>query len=107
MASRFEAEKFTGKNDFALWKMKIRAMLTQQGLASALTTKGKETEAADTSEKSAQLSAENEAKAFNTIVLSLGDKVLREVAKETTAAGIMGKLKVLGRKWGVRTVGGF
>ena len=95
MASRFEAEKFTGKNDFALWKMKIRAILTQQGLASALTTKGKEAEIADTSEKSIQLRAENEAKAFNTIVLSLGDKVLREVAKETTAAGIMAKLEDL------------
>lgn len=36
MASRFEAEKFTGNNDFILWRMKVRAMLIQQGLAEAL-----------------------------------------------------------------------
>ena len=34
--SRFEAEKFSGKNDFGLWRLKMRAMLVQHGLADAL-----------------------------------------------------------------------
>ena len=96
MASRFEAEKFTGKNDFALWRMKIRAMLTQQGLASALEKEEKETkEAEGTDEKNVKKRADIEAKAHSTIVLCLGDKVLREIARETTAAGIMSKLEDL------------
>ncbi|KAL1543753.1 hypothetical protein AAHA92_20688 [Salvia divinorum] len=36
MAARLEAEKFTGKNDFGLWRLKMRAMLIQQGLSAAL-----------------------------------------------------------------------
>lgn len=36
MASRFEGEKFTWKNDFSLWRMKMRALLIQQGLSAAL-----------------------------------------------------------------------
>ena len=36
MAARLEAEKFTGNNDYGLWKMK--AILIQQELAAALTS---------------------------------------------------------------------
>ena len=36
MAARLEAEKFTGKNDYGLWKMKMRAVLVKQGLAAVL-----------------------------------------------------------------------
>ncbi|KAF3960825.1 hypothetical protein CMV_014492 [Castanea mollissima] len=38
-ATRFEIEKFNGKNDFNLWRVKMRALLVQQGLWKAL--KGK------------------------------------------------------------------
>uniref|UniRef100_I1MI72 2,4-dienoyl-CoA reductase [(3E)-enoyl-CoA-producing] n=1 Tax=Glycine max TaxID=3847 RepID=I1MI72_SOYBN len=34
-------------------------------------------------------------KAYNAIILSLGDKVLRQVSKETTAVGVWSKLEVL------------
>ena len=34
--ARFEAKKFTGKNDFGLWRIKMKALLVQQGLADAL-----------------------------------------------------------------------
>ena len=49
MGSRFEAEKFTGKNDFGLWRMKMKAMLIQQGLSEALAPakKGDEAEVLD------------------------------------------------------------
>ena len=39
-ATRFEIDKFNGKNDFSLWHVKMRALLVQQGLWKAL--KGKD-----------------------------------------------------------------
>ncbi|XP_042003772.1 uncharacterized protein LOC121752741 [Salvia splendens] len=96
MAARLEAEKFTGTNDFGLWRMKIRAMLTQQGLASALETKQIDPKEKGVLDEKAMLKqAEIEAKAHSKIVLCLADKVLREVAKETTAAGILSRLEDL------------
>ena len=92
MASRFEAKKFTGKNDFGLWRMKIKAMLIQQGLADAL-NKDDPTVVLDDKAKSKR--AEVLAKAHSVVVLSLGDKVLREVSKETTALGILEKCEDL------------
>lgn len=35
-SAKFEVEKFSGKNDFSLWRMKMRAVLVQQGLVEAL-----------------------------------------------------------------------
>ncbi|KAH9750404.1 hypothetical protein KPL71_013868 [Citrus sinensis] len=35
-STRFDLEKFNGENDFYLWSLKIRAILIQQGLDSAL-----------------------------------------------------------------------
>ena len=39
--AKFEVEKFNGKNNFELWKLKARVMLVQQGLHRALDGKGK------------------------------------------------------------------
>lgn len=36
LMAKFDIEKFNGKNDFALWRMKMRAMLVHQGLEEAL-----------------------------------------------------------------------
>ena len=36
MATGLDAEKFAGKNDYGLWKMKMRAILIQEGLDAAL-----------------------------------------------------------------------
>ena len=95
MASRFEAEKFTGKNDFGLWRVKMKALLIQQGLSSALEIESEDTPKVVLDEKATAKKAEIEAKAHSAVVLSLGDKVLREVSKETTAAGILKKLEDL------------
>lgn len=72
--SRFEAEKFSGKNDFGLWRLKLKAMLVQQGLADALKAnpKGKEVEEADPKEKAKKV--EMHEKAHSAIILNLGDK---------------------------------
>ena len=34
--AKFEVAKFTEKNNFALWKLKVRDLLVQQGLHKAL-----------------------------------------------------------------------
>jgi hypothetical protein len=36
-SSKFEVEKFSDKNKFQLWKLKMRDLLVQQGLHKALT----------------------------------------------------------------------
>jgi hypothetical protein len=36
-SSTFEVEKFSDKNKFQLWKLKMRDLLVQQGLHKALT----------------------------------------------------------------------
>jgi hypothetical protein len=36
MGSKWEIEKFTGSNNFGLWKVKMRAILTQQKCVEAL-----------------------------------------------------------------------
>ena len=56
MAARLEAEKFTGKNDYGLWKLKMRAVLVQQGLAAVLS-------AADSDEKGKATALDEKAQA--------------------------------------------
>ena len=34
--AKFEVDKFAGKNNFALWKLKVRDLLVQQGLHKTL-----------------------------------------------------------------------
>jgi precorrin-2 methylase len=90
MGSKCDIEKFTGSNDFGLWKVKMRAILTQQKYVEAI--KG-------VTQMPATLSAaektEMDEKALSAIILCLGDKVLREVAKEKTAAAMWTKLDSL------------
>ncbi|GKF67167.1 hypothetical protein Tco_0196846 [Tanacetum coccineum] len=78
--TRFDIEKFDGKNDFGLWQIKMRALMVQQGCDAALETLPVDMEAG----KKAALMK----KAYSTMILCLGDRVLREVTKEITDAGI-------------------
>lgn len=94
MASTLEADEFTQAKDFGLWRKKIRAMLIQQGLAAAL-EKANEKSKAEVDDKMLLKMTEIQAKAHSVVILCLGDKVLREVAKETTAAGVLAKLESL------------
>ncbi|KAK2397311.1 alpha carbonic anhydrase [Trifolium repens] len=90
MGSKFDIEKFTGYNDYGLWKVKMRAVLIQNKCVEAL--KGG-------TQMPANLSAEEKTelneKALSAIILCLGDRVSREVAKETTAAAMWAKLDSL------------
>ena len=90
MGSKWDIEKFTGDNDFGLWKVKMQAVLTQQKCA--LAVKG---ESALPATMSQAEKTEMVEKAMSAIVLCLGDKVLRNVAKEKTAAAMWSRLESL------------
>ncbi|GJU59405.1 zinc finger, CCHC-type containing protein [Tanacetum coccineum] len=85
--TRFDIEKFDRNNDFGLWQIKMRALMVQQGCDAALETLLADMEAG---KKTALMK-----KAYSTLILCLGDRVLREVTKETSAAGIWTKLSSL------------
>ena len=87
-SAKFEVEKFDGQNSFSLWRIKMRALLRQQGLAKILDGKMPST---SSKEERAKL----EEKAHNLILLSLSDGVLREVADEETAVELWKKLESL------------
>jgi hypothetical protein len=89
-SSKFEVENFNGKNSFALWKLKMRDLLVQQGLQKALAGKSKKL-ASMTDEDWEDL----DARALNTICLCLADEVLFNIAKETTTTGLWTKLESL------------
>ena len=89
-STKYEVERFTGQNDFGLWRVKMRALLVHQGLDDAL--KGDKGLPSTMSEKEKKEIME---KAHSVIVLSLGDKVLRKVSKEKTVAAIWSKLECL------------
>jgi hypothetical protein len=90
MGSMWDTEKFTVSNDFGLWKVEMRAILIQQMCVEAL--KG---EAQMSTSLSAAEKIEMNDKALSAIILCLGDKVLREVASETTTVSMWTKLDSL------------
>jgi hypothetical protein len=74
---KFEVEKFDGQNSFSLWRIKMQALLRQQGLVKILD--GEVPSTSSTKERK-----ELEEKAHSIILLSLKDGVLREVTDEET-----------------------
>ncbi|KAL6133480.1 hypothetical protein ACLB2K_065715 [Fragaria x ananassa] len=80
-------DKFTGRNIFSLWQIKMRALLKQQGMWAPLVKKSGDPEIAEM--------ASLEEKAHSTILLCLADDIITEVAEEETAAGLWLKLKSL------------
>jgi len=80
MGSKWDIEKFTGDNDFGLWKVKMEVVLIQQKCEKTLKGEGTLSITMSRAEKTEMVD-----KARSAIVLCLGDKVLREVAKEPTA----------------------
>ncbi|KAH9670612.1 hypothetical protein KPL70_017043 [Citrus sinensis] len=91
-STKLEVEKFTGENDFHLWRLKMRALLVHQRLDVALDDES-------TSKKPMKVTEEELSevldRAHSAIILSLGDGVLREVGGEKTVAGLWKKLKDL------------
>ncbi|GJS64523.1 retrotransposon protein, putative, ty1-copia subclass [Tanacetum coccineum] len=79
--------KFDGTGDFGLWRIKMRALLIQHGCEAAMEVLPANMEA--------EAKAELNKKADSAVILCLGNKVLREVTGETTAAGVWTKLETL------------
>ncbi|KAL8536024.1 hypothetical protein ACS0TY_011602 [Phlomoides rotata] len=91
MASmKLDVEKFSGKNDFGLWKVKMKALLVYHGLTSALKPDDDEE-----SSISREMKVEIMEKAHSAIILCLGDKPLREVSKEKIVIDVWKKLESL------------
>ncbi|GJW73958.1 retrovirus-related pol polyprotein from transposon TNT 1-94 [Tanacetum coccineum] len=85
--AKFDIEKFDGTGDFGLWRIKMRALLIKHGCKAALEVLPEDMEA--------QAKTELNKKAHSAVILCLGNKVLREVTEETTAARVWSKLETL------------
>lgn len=68
VVAKLEIEKFTGSNDFSLWRLKIKAILLHRGLDVALS--------AENLQKIEEKQRPEVLKAHSTILLSLRDVVL-------------------------------
>ncbi|KAL6332008.1 hypothetical protein AAG906_020364 [Vitis piasezkii] len=88
--TKYDIENFNGRNDFGLWKMKMEAILIQQGI----TLLSDKDLLESMIEKERQ---EVQRKAYNSIILSLSDQVMRKVSHEKTVVGVWKKLEELYR----------
>lgn len=88
LSTKYEIEKFT--NVFGLCRLKMQSLLVQHGLLEAL--KGSKKMDASLIEKEKTVMIE---KAHSAIILSLGDKVLRQVSKKKTTTCVWSKLEGL------------
>nr|KYP60240.1 Retrovirus-related Pol polyprotein from transposon TNT 1-94 [Cajanus cajan] len=88
-STKYDIEKFICKNDFNLWRMKMKALLVHQGLKEALEGK-KKLPTTMTDKKKEMLD-----KAYVALIWSLGDKVCREVLKEKIFVVVWLKLENL------------
>jgi hypothetical protein len=87
-SSKFEVEKFSGKNNFELWKLKMRDLLVQQGLQKALAGKTK---------KPTSMPDEDwedlDARALSTIHLCLANEVLFNIIGDEATTGLWNRLE--------------
>ena len=95
MATNVELDKFTGLNDFNMWKIKMEVLLITQGLRDAIEPATKIADSEVSSSTTPEHMAEIDKKARSTIILSLGDSVIREIAREKTVVRPWTKLKQL------------
>jgi hypothetical protein len=89
-SSKFEVEKFSGKNNFELWKLKMHDLLVQQGVVKALLGKAKQPTTITDDDWD-----EMDARALSAIRLCLADDVLFNIVSEKTTIGLWTKLESL------------
>jgi len=90
MNANFKVEKFTGKNNFSLWKLKVRDLLVQQGLHKVLDEENKKPYSMTTSDWE-----DLGAQALSTIMLCMADEVLFNIVEESAMASLCEKLEKL------------
>ena len=87
-SARFEIEKFNGRNNFEIWKVKMDDLLIQQGVAKAPLGKSKQPFAMTDDEWS-----DIDDRELSGIRLCLADDVLFNIVSEKTTAGLWTKLE--------------
>ena len=100
MSNTIKIEKFNGKNNFNLWRIKMCALLKEQRVWAVVASASVKKEMASESKEKASISktkelVEQEENIHSLILLSLSDEVLYEVANEETASGLWLKLEKL------------
>nr|KYP55184.1 hypothetical protein KK1_001391 [Cajanus cajan] len=85
MATKFNIEKFSGSNDFGLWKVKMEAILIQQGCKKVL--KGKVNISPYLTTKKKRKMIDRARSVILCYALRIY-KALREVTKERTIVGM-------------------
>jgi hypothetical protein len=87
-SAKFEIEKFNGKNNFEIWKVKMHDLLVQQGMVKALLGKAK---------KPATITDEDwdeiDARSLSVIRLCLANYVLFNIVSEKIEVGLWTKLE--------------
>lgn len=89
-STRFEIEKFNGKNNFDIWKVKMHDLLVQQGVEKALLGKSKQPYTMTDEEWS-----DIDNRALSGIRLCSANDVLFNIVSEKTATGLWTKLEKL------------
>ena len=89
-SARFEIDKFNGKNNFEIWKVKMHDLLVQQGVAKALLGKAKQPYTMIDKKWS-----DFDERASSGIWLCLADEVLFNIMLEKTAASLWTKIEKL------------
>ena len=88
--TKFEVEKFNGKSNFLLWKMRVTTLLVKEGVYRALEGKEKKSSTMDEEEF-----RDIDFRARATIILCLSDEVLYNVMSENTTTAVWCKLESL------------
>ena len=83
--TKFEVEKFGGKSNFLLWKMRVTSLLVKEGTHKALLS----------IEKKPSKMEDDKWEAKATIILCLSDEVLYNVMNEETTADLWCRLESL------------
>ncbi|GJV77739.1 ribonuclease H-like domain-containing protein [Tanacetum coccineum] len=83
--AKFDIKKFNGSNDFGVWRVKMRCLLIQHGWEAALDLFP---ETMEDAKKTAALKTDAYKKAHSALLLCLDNKLLMEVNKEDSAAGV-------------------
>ena len=89
-SARFEIEKFNGKNNFEIWKVKMYDLLVQQGVVKALLGKSKQPYTMTDDEWS-----DMDERALSGIRLCLADDVLFNIVSKKTTVVLWRKLENL------------
>ena len=89
-SAKFEIEKFNGKNNFEIWKVKLHDLLVQQGMVKVLL--GKANQPTSITDEDWD---EMDARALSAIRLCLDDDVLFNIVTKKTTVGLWSKMESL------------